>query len=136
MAATAQYAKVGKVRMQITGFTDNPDAVNLDNNILVDMTTHPQASVVGVDWYYDEATNTFSETSFDEVTNYIYAVLDANDIVTAVEVVQEEKTDDRHIPTVADTSIVGMVYVNGEYRTIEEATYIVLKQFTTANHWC
>lgn len=136
MAATAQWAKVVKVRMQVGGFTDNPSAVNTENNLLIDMTNHPQKDVVEVDWYYDQTTNTFSATSFEEVTNYIYAVLDANDIVTAVEVVQEQKTDDRHIPTVADTSIVGMVYINGEYRTIEEATYIVLKQFTTANHWC
>ncbi len=46
--------------MQITGFTDNPKAVNLQNNILVDMLEHSQKDEVQIDWFYDADTNLFS----------------------------------------------------------------------------
>lgn len=54
------YAKVIRVRMQVGGFTKNPKAVNTQNNILVDLTDHPQKDEVQKDWFYNEATNTFS----------------------------------------------------------------------------
>ena len=65
------YAKVIRVRMQVGGFTKNPKAVNTQNNILVDLTDHPQKYEVQIDWFYNEETDTFSpdgEVDYPEVT--------------------------------------------------------------------
>ena len=56
-----RYAVVVRVRMQVTGYVKNPEIVNLQNNIVVDLENHPQKDEVDVDWFYNEETNTFSK---------------------------------------------------------------------------
>ena len=55
-----RYAVVVKVRMQVSGYVKNPEIVNLQNNIVVDLENHPQKEEVEKGWFYDEETNTFS----------------------------------------------------------------------------
>lgn len=55
-----RYIVIGKIRMQTTAFTNNPDSANPAFNIVVDLENHPQKDKVQIDWFYDEATNTFS----------------------------------------------------------------------------
>lgn len=55
-----RYAVIAKKRMQISGFVNNPDAVNAQSNILVDMETHLQKDEVEKGWFYDEESNSFS----------------------------------------------------------------------------
>ena len=55
-----RYAVVAKPRMQIGGFTNYPSAVGELYNIVIDLQDHPQKDEVQIDWFYNEATNTFS----------------------------------------------------------------------------
>lgn len=57
-----RYIVIGKIRMQTTAFTNNPDSANPAFNIVVDLENHPQKDEVQIDWFYDEATNAFSPT--------------------------------------------------------------------------
>ena len=55
-----RYAVVSKVRMQVGLFTNYPDSVTTEFNILVDLQNHPQKDEVQEDWFYNEEDNTFS----------------------------------------------------------------------------
>ena len=55
-----RYAVVVKARMQISGYVKNPEIVNLQNNIVVDLENHPQKNEVKKGWFYDEESNAFS----------------------------------------------------------------------------
>lgn len=54
------YAVISKLTKQVGVFVSNPNSVNTNNNILVELSNHPQKDEVQEDWFYDEATNTFS----------------------------------------------------------------------------
>ena len=56
-----QYAVVVRVRMQVSGYVKNPEIVNLQNNIVVDLKDHKQKEEVDVGWFYNAETNTFSK---------------------------------------------------------------------------
>lgn len=55
-----KYAQISRLRKQVANFIENPKMVNTQYNILVDLSNHPQKDEVQEDWFYDEATNTFS----------------------------------------------------------------------------
>ena len=58
--ADERYAIIVKVRMQVNGFTSNPELINQNYAFLVDMQTHPQKDQVQEDWFYNAEDNTFS----------------------------------------------------------------------------
>ena len=57
-----RYAVISKLTLQVGVFASNPNSVNITNNILIDLESHPQKDEVQIDWFYDIETNTFSET--------------------------------------------------------------------------
>ena len=64
-----RYAVIAKARMQLSGYVNHPAAVNLENNIVVDLQDHPQRDEVDVDWFFDAESNTFridGEVSYPE----------------------------------------------------------------------
>ena len=64
-----RYAVIARLRMQVAAFTSNPAAVNLENNIVVDLQDHPQRDEVDMDWFFDAESNTFridGEVSYPE----------------------------------------------------------------------
>lgn len=56
-----RYAVIAKVRLQVSGYVKNPEIVNRENNLVVDLENHPQKEEVDIDWFYNEETNTFSK---------------------------------------------------------------------------
>ena len=70
-----RYAVIAKARMQISGYVNKPESVNLQNNIIVDLENHPQREEVEEEWFYDAETNTFSkegEVYYPEVEPTVY----------------------------------------------------------------
>lgn len=55
-----RYAVISQVRLQVGAFTDNFAAINPAFNYIVDLSTHPQADEVDIDWFYDPTTGVFS----------------------------------------------------------------------------
>ena len=64
-----RYAVIARLRLQVAAFASNPAAVNLENNIVVDLQDHPQRDEVDVDWFFDVESNAFhidGEVSYPE----------------------------------------------------------------------
>ena len=66
-----RYAVISQVRLQVGAFVDNFAAINPAFNYIVDLSTHPQADEVDIDWFYDPTTGVFStegEIPYPEAT--------------------------------------------------------------------